>query len=103
MASVQPIVKDGDSFQQRDYSPAAKRALARKPALFVNNEWGPSSHGATLIVEDASTGREVGRIADASDADVDRGVAAAGVAFDDGRWSGLPPQARGSTVSRLAV
>src|SRR5213080_4593057 len=99
MASVQPIVKDADSFQQRDYSPAAKRALARKPALFVNNEWVSSSHGATLIVEDPSTGREVGRIVDASDADVDRAVAAARVAFDDGRWSDLPPKVRERTRS----
>ena len=102
MASVQPIVKDADSFQQRDYSPAAKRALARKPALFVNNEWVSSTHGATLIVEDPSTGREVGRIADASDADVDRAVAAARVAFDDGRWSDLPPKVRERTINKLA-
>src|SRR5437763_984309 len=102
MASVQPIVRDADSFQQRDYSPAAKRALARKPALFVNNEWVSSSHGATLIVEDPSTGREVGRIVDASDADVDRAVAAARVAFDDGRWSDLPPKVRERTINKLA-
>src|SRR5690242_21320278 len=42
---------------QREYSSAAKRALARKPALFINNEWVSSSHAATLIVEDPSTGR----------------------------------------------
>jgi phenylacetaldehyde dehydrogenase len=102
MASVQPIVKDTDSFVQRDYSTAAKRALARKPALFVNNEWMTSSHGATLIVEDPSTGREVGRIVDASDADVDRAVAAARVAFDDGRWSDLPPKVRERTINKLA-
>ena len=51
MATVQPIVEHTDSFVQRDYSPAAKRALARKPALFINNEWVSSSHRATLIVE----------------------------------------------------
>ena len=102
MASVQPIVKDTDSFVQRDYSPAAKRALARKPALFINNEWVPSTEGATLIVEDPSTGREVGRIVDASDADVDRAVAAARAAFDDGRWSDLPPKVRERTINKLA-
>ena len=48
MATVQPIVEDSNSFVQREYSPAAKRALARKPALFINNEWVSSSHGATL-------------------------------------------------------
>ena len=102
MATVQPLVEHTNSFVQRDYSPAAKRALARKPALFINNEWVASSHGATLIVEDPSTGREVGRIVDASDADVDRAVAAARAAFDDGRWSNLPPKARERTINKLA-
>jgi phenylacetaldehyde dehydrogenase len=87
---------------QREYSPAAKRALGRKPALFINNEWVASTHGATLIVEDPSTGREVGRIVDASDADVDRAVAAARAAFDDGRWSNLPPKVRERTINKLA-
>ncbi|HEY4447011.1 MAG TPA: aldehyde dehydrogenase family protein [Steroidobacteraceae bacterium] len=102
MATVQPIVEDSGSFVQREYSPAAKRALARKPALFINNEWVASTHGATLIVEDPSTGREVGRIVDASDADVDRAVAAARAAFDDGRWSNLPPKVRERTINKLA-
>jgi phenylacetaldehyde dehydrogenase len=103
MATVQPIVEDSGSFVQREYSPAAKRALARKPALFINNEWVASTHGATLIVEDPSTGREVGRIVDASDADVDRAVAAARAAFDDGRWSNLPPKVRERTINKLEV
>ena len=102
MATVQPIVEKKPSFVQREYSPAAKRALARKPALFINNEWVASTHGATLIVEDPSTGREVGRIVDASDADVDRAVAAARAAFDDGRWSDLPPKARERIILKLA-
>ncbi|HEY6823438.1 MAG TPA: aldehyde dehydrogenase family protein, partial [Steroidobacteraceae bacterium] len=102
MATVQPIVEDSSSFVQREYSPAAKRALARKPALFINNEWVSSTHGATLVVEDPSTGREVGRIVDASDADVDRAVAAARAAFDDGRWSNLPPKARERALNKLA-
>jgi phenylacetaldehyde dehydrogenase len=102
MATVQPIVEDSSSFVQREYSPAAKRALARKPALFINNEWVSSTHGATLAIEDPSTGREVGRIVDASDADVDRAVAAARAAFDDGRWSNLPPKVRERTILKLA-
>ena len=102
MASVQPIVEDANAFVQREYSAAAKRALARKPALYINNEWVASSHGATLVVEDPSTGREVGRIVEASNADVDRGVAAARAAFDDGRWSDLPPKERERIINKLA-
>jgi len=90
------------AFVQPDYSAAAKKALARKPALFINNEWVKSTHDKTLAVEDPSTGKEIARIVDASDADVDRAVAAARAAFDDGRWSGLPPNRRERLLIKLA-
>lgn len=90
------------SREQRPYSEAAKKALSRKPALFINNEWVASSHDATIPVEDPSAGKEVSRVVDASDKDVDRAVAAARAAFDDGRWSNLPPMVRERTMNRLA-
>jgi phenylacetaldehyde dehydrogenase len=88
--------------EQREYSPAAKRFLSRAHKLFINNEWVASSHDATLAVEDPSSGKEVSRIVDASDSDVNRAVAAARAAFDDGRWSGLSPMVRDRTMNRLA-
>jgi hypothetical protein len=91
-----------NKLQQRAYSDAATKALARKPALFINNEWVDSSHGVTLPVEDPSSGKEISRIVDASDRDVDRAIAAARAAFDDGRWSGLPPMVRERTINKLA-
>ena len=88
--------------EQRPYSDAAKKALSRKPALFINNEWVASSHEATIPVEDPSNGKEISRIVDASDKDVDRAVAAARAAFDDGRWSNLAPMQRERIMNRLA-
>ena len=79
---------------QPAYSDAASKALARKPQLFIDGAWVDSTGGKTLAVIDPSTGREVGRFVDATDADVDRAVAAARTAFDDGRWTGLPPIVR---------
>jgi phenylacetaldehyde dehydrogenase len=102
MATVQSAIQPNDSFIQLDYSAAAKRALARAPALFINNEWVRSTHSATLAVEDPSVGREITRIVDASDADVDRAVGAARAAFDDGRWSNLPPNRRERIINKLA-
>ncbi len=87
---------------QRPYSAAAQAALGRKPGLFINNEWVASSHGALIEVEDPSSGKIVSHVVDASDKDVDRAVAAARAAFDDGRWSGLPPMVRERTMHRLA-
>ena len=87
---------------QQSYSESAAKALARAPRLFIGGEWVESTHGATLPIVDPSTGQEVGRFVDASDADVDRAVAAARQAFDDGRWTGLPPIVRESMIHRLA-
>jgi phenylacetaldehyde dehydrogenase len=102
MAVEHAVTRQPDSLAQLEYSAAAKRALARKPALFINNEWVRSTHGATLVVEDPCTGKEISRIVDASDADVDRAVAAARAAFDDGRWSNLPPNKRERIINKLA-
>ena len=97
MNDMTPVIR-----RQREYSVEAKAALSRKPALFINNEWVSSSHDATIAVEDPSTGKEVCRIVDASDKDVDRAVAAARAACDDGRWSGLSPMNRERIMNRLA-
>ncbi|MBV9372499.1 MAG: aldehyde dehydrogenase family protein, partial [Alphaproteobacteria bacterium] len=88
---------------QPDYSEAARKALARAPALFIDGRWIDSTHGRTLPVYDPSTGKEIAAVVDASDADVDRAVAAARRAFDDGRWSGLPPYQRERLMERLAA
>ena len=88
--------------QQPEYSEAAKQALAREPALFIDGEWVASGHHKTIAVFDPSTGKEIARTADASEADVDRAVAAARRAFDDGRWTGLPPARRARLIEKLA-
>ena len=87
---------------QPDYSEAVQAFLQRAPKLFIDGEWVDSSHDRTIAVFDPSTGREIARVADASDADVDRAVAAARRAFDDGRWSGLAPYARQRIIEKLA-
>jgi phenylacetaldehyde dehydrogenase len=88
--------------EQFPYSDAAKKALARKPALFIDGEWVDSTGGATLGVVDPSSGKEISRFVDATDADVDKAVAAARRAFDDGRWSDLPPIVREQIMHKLA-
>ena len=87
---------------QPAYSETAQAFLNRAPRLFVNGEWVESGHDRTIAVYDPSTGREIARVVDASDADVDRAVAAARAAFDDGRWSGLAPYKRQRLMERLA-
>jgi phenylacetaldehyde dehydrogenase len=87
---------------QPSYSDKAAKALAREPALLIDGAWvAPAAKGRIAVV-DPSTGRKVSEFADADKADVDRAVAAARRAFDDGRWTGLPPAAREGLMHRLA-
>ena len=87
---------------QPAYSEAAQKLLARAPALFIDGEWVSSTGGATIAVFDPSNGKQVASIADATVEDVDRAVAAARRAFDDGRWSGLAPAQRERVIHSLA-
>ena len=87
---------------QPGYSDAARAFLERRLGLFIGGEWVDSSHDRRIPVYDPSTGREIAQVVDASDADVDRAVAAARTAFDDGRWSGLAPYQRQRLIEKLA-
>ena len=87
---------------QPAYGEAVQAFLRREPKLFIDGEWIESSHGKRIAVFDPSTGREIAQVVDASDQDVDRAVAAARRAFDDGRWSGLAPYQRERLIERLA-
>lgn len=87
---------------QREYSDAAKKALARKPQLYINGEWVDSSGDKTIDVEDPSSGKIISSVVEATDKDVDRAVAAARAAFDDGRWRNLPPIVREKTMHKIA-
>jgi phenylacetaldehyde dehydrogenase len=87
---------------QPGYSDATAALLKRKPQLFIDGQWVDSTEDKTIPVYDPSTGREIARIADASDADVDRAIAAARRAFDDGRWSGIPSVKRERILMKLA-
>jgi phenylacetaldehyde dehydrogenase len=86
---------------QPAYSERIQQLLKRSPALFINGEW-VESKGKTIAVYDPAIGREISAFADASDAEVDRAVQAARTAFDDGRWSGLPPYQRQRFIEKLA-
>ncbi|MBO9575085.1 MAG: aldehyde dehydrogenase family protein [Sphingobium sp.] len=88
--------------EQFPYSDAAKKALARKPQLFIDGGWVDSTGGATIDVIDPSSGKVVSSFVDATNDDVDRAVAAARRAFDDGRWSDLPPMVRERALHKLA-
>ncbi|OHB76052.1 MAG: hypothetical protein A2Z34_04135 [Planctomycetes bacterium RBG_16_59_8] len=70
--------------------------------LFIDNRWTESSTGETFPVHNPATEGEVVRVASASEADVDRAVASARKAFDDGPWRRLSPADRGKLMFKMA-
>ncbi len=79
----------------------AAKFLQRKPSLLINNEW-VAADGGTLDVINPATEEKIATIADASSADIDRAVAAARTAFDDGEWGKLAGSDRERLMHRLA-
>jgi len=61
-----------------------------------------ASDGGTMPVVSPIDGRGFARMARGTASDVDAAVAAARAAFEDGRWSGLPPARRKAVLTRLA-
>ena len=59
--------------------------------LLIGGEWVEAASGKTFPSINPSTGAPIARLAEGDAADVDRAVAAARRAFDDGPWSKMPP------------
>jgi betaine-aldehyde dehydrogenase len=70
--------------------------------LYIDGEFVAAQSPATIDVIDPSTIDVIGRVADASAADVDRAVKAARAAFDSGPWKDTTAQDRGRVLFEIA-
>jgi aldehyde dehydrogenase (NAD+) len=68
--------------------------------LYIDGEWGPAEDGSELTTYDPATGEPLASVAAATEADVDRAVAAARRAFRE--WRHVAPDERGRIVGRIA-
>ena len=80
---------------------ARSTAEGLKRAL-IDGEWLPASTDDTVPVYDPSTGRELVHIPNCSADEVQRAVAAARRAFDDGPWPRMKPAERARLLWRVA-
>jgi acyl-CoA reductase-like NAD-dependent aldehyde dehydrogenase len=71
--------------------------------LFIDGTSMDAAGGGTFETVDPSTGRAHATVARAGRDDVDRAVAAARAAFEDGRWSGLKPERRAAVLQAVAA
>ncbi|MEV4901213.1 aldehyde dehydrogenase family protein [Citricoccus sp. NPDC055426] len=73
--------------------------------LFTNltiNGASVPGEGEVIRVVNPATGEPIGEVAGATEAQTESAIAAAREAFDDGRWSGLPPATRATAIGKLA-
>jgi betaine-aldehyde dehydrogenase len=71
--------------------------------LLINGELVNSQEGRFVDDIGPASGEPIARVPQSTVQDVERAVAAARAAFDDGRWSGLAPGARAAILERLAA
>src|SRR4030088_3394739 len=70
--------------------------------MYINGEWTASKSSKTFPVYDPSTEEVIAQVPDAGADDVNRAVAAAKAAFEDGPWSTSTAQERGRVLFRLS-
>lgn len=70
--------------------------------LLIDGEWAAPSTGGTFPTYDPGTGDVIAEVALAGPQEADRAVAAARLAFDEQRWTGLPPAQRGAILWQVA-
>ena len=70
--------------------------------LYIGGEWVQPAGSQTMQVVSASTEEVIGECPDGTPADIDRAVAAARAAFDDGPWPTMAPTERAAVLSRLS-
>lgn len=81
--------------------PHAQRALARRPAHYIDGRWATSN--ATLPVLDPSSGQQVAEIAAGGASEIDAAVSAARRALKAPEWSEMGPIARERLLHRLVL
>jgi len=70
--------------------------------LLIDGQFAPAASGETFTTRSPIDGAAVAEVALAGPADLDRAARAARRAFDDGRWSGMAPFARGKVLRHIA-
>jgi betaine-aldehyde dehydrogenase len=70
--------------------------------MYVNGEWVSSQSAKTFPVYDPSTEEVIAEVPQSDAKDVDRAVAAAKAAFEEGPWPQVTAQDRGRILNRLA-
>jgi aldehyde dehydrogenase (NAD+) len=73
----------------------------KSPALYIDGTWVEASSDEEVPVINPATEEVIGRVPQASKADIDRAVNAARRAFDEGPWPRMSPRERSDALERF--
>ncbi len=73
----------------------------RRQEMFIGGEWTPGAGSETQEIVNPATGKVIAHVPKGTDEDVNRAVAAARKAFDEG-WSDTTPRERSERMRKLA-
>lgn len=76
--------------------------IAHPDKLFIGGEWIAATSGREIELISPNSEEIVGRVAEASKEDMDKAVAAARDAFDNGPWPTMAPEERGAKLLAMA-
>src|SRR5580765_5099778 len=82
--------------------PGGVKTDVRTYQLYINGEWVDSKSNKTFPVYDPASEEVIAQAPDANADDVNRAVAAAKAAFEDGPWASTTAQERGRVLFRMA-
>ena len=72
------------------------------PDLYIDGAWVSAAEGGTREIRCPADGQVVRVVDEATAVDTERAIAAARIAFDDGRWLDVPAAERGRLLARVA-
>lgn len=75
--------------------------LSTPKNLLIDGQWVPSASGKRFETEDPATGRVLAEVAYGAEEDINRAVAAARKAFDEGPWRRFTPQQRQRVIWQI--
>ncbi|MBU2856096.1 aldehyde dehydrogenase [Acidithiobacillus ferrooxidans] len=91
-----------ETFPDKAYWSAKAAQMKFPTQLFIDGKWQDAVSRKRFPSVNPATGALLTEVAEADSADVNIAVANAREAFEDGRWSQLPPRERGRRLIRLA-
>src|SRR5499427_5237427 len=90
------------SSASEDPMPGGVKTEVKTYQMYINGEWVDSKSNKTFPVYDPASEEVIAQVPDANAEDVNRAVAAAKAAFEEGPWATTTAQERGRVLFRLA-